>query len=384
MLSNEKKIDLCEEILKNKIFQKSPKSSALLRYLVKSTIAGDHLKEDIIDFEFFGSKSDFSRNNPRVRVNMYNLRKKLTEYYLNDGQNSSWKLCIDKGQYSVRFEKKKIGKSFVSEINPKQLIPYFMILLLIFILFYSKVKPEPNKIWKPLLENEKSSTVIIGDVFGMVGSTIAGSSGWTRVYNINTINDYLLLISEKPELKKTIKPSDYSYTTSMGAFSIQNLTEFYLKYGSTFDIRFSSNTSVADLKKGNLIYVGPIRNKNKFISLFNDSNPYFNIIGNKLIFNNHPTLEKKTFYPDGRSINGKDFSIVSRFTGPKNNEYFLFFSNHDIGVKATIEKFTNHDSIADFSKKHLKNHKNFTALFRAYGKERTNLNLETLMVVPFK
>lgn len=54
MLSNDRKFELTENILQSKVFQKSPKSSALLRYLVKATIEGTYLKEDVIDFEFFG------------------------------------------------------------------------------------------------------------------------------------------------------------------------------------------------------------------------------------------------------------------------------------------------------------------------------------------
>ena len=89
------------------------------------------------------------------------------------------------------------------------------------------------------------------------------------------------------------------------------------------------------------------------------------------------------FKVDGSGKNGEDFSIISRFKGPQNNEYFLFFSNHDIGVKATVEKFTNKDSLEVFEKKYLKNHDNFTAIFKAHGRERTNLKVETLIVVPF-
>lgn len=314
---------------------------------------------------------------------MYNLRKKLDEYYLEEGANLLWKLCIDKGQYSVRFEKQNLGKTIFSEFNKKLLIPYVAILILILFIVFNNLKPVPNKIWRSYLENNKASTLIIGDVFGMYGETIAGTKGWSRVYDVNNINEYLSLITKKPELKKKIKPSDYSYTTSMGAFSVKFLTQLYTSYESKFDIRFSTNTAAADLKKGNLIYVGPIRNENKFIALFNDSNPYFNIIGNRILFKDHPELKNFNFQIDKEGRSNEDFSIVSRFKGPQNNEYFLFFSNHDIGVKATVEKFTNKDSLDIFSKKHLKNHDNFTALFKAHGQQRTNLKLETLMIVPF-
>ena len=81
MISEEKKLQITDNIIKSKIFLKSPKSSALLRYLVKANIEGSFLKEDIIDFEFFGSKSSFDKTNQRVRVNIYNLRKKINNKF---------------------------------------------------------------------------------------------------------------------------------------------------------------------------------------------------------------------------------------------------------------------------------------------------------------
>ncbi len=48
-----------------------------------------------------------------------------------------------------------------------------------------------------------------------------------------------------------------------------------------------------------------------------------------------------------------DYTVVSRIPGPNNTEQFLFFSNHDIGVMATVEFFTNEQSIEAFTKKYL-------------------------------
>ncbi|WP_139956923.1 helix-turn-helix domain-containing protein [Flavicella sediminum] len=383
MLSNEKKTELTEEILKSSLFIKSPKSSALLRYLVKATLEDIYLKEDIIDLEFFGEKSDFDRNNPRVRVNMYNLRKKIEKYYEQEGKESVWRLILEKGQYKVHFEKQIKPKSFFRKVKPKYLIPYILLLIVTSTYVYQNYSTHYPKIWKVFFTNDKQTTLIIGDVFGILGKTITGSYGFTRDYGLNNISDYLNLISKKPELEKITRPSNYTYSSSMGVISCHYLTQLYSKHNAAFDIRFSSNTSVVDIKKGNIIYAGPLRNENKFISLFNTFNTYFTIDESRVLYKDSISKKYKFFRSDNGGRDNTDMAIVSKFKGPFNNEYFLFFSNHDIGVKATVEKFTNLDSLAAFDKKHKIGNKNFTAVFEAEGKERTNLNLVTLKVVTF-
>ena len=383
MLSNEKKIELTEIILQSKVFQKSPKSSALLRYLVKATIEGTFLKEDVIDFEFFGEKSNFDRNNPRVRVNMYNLRKKIDKYYQTEGKHSHWKLIIEKGQYHVHFENQTKNNTYFKKKYFLKAIPHIGLLIVstCFLLkLYVKNYPE---IWSDFFTNKKETTLIIGDVFGIAGKTITGSGGWTRSYNINNIHQYLELISKKPELEKTTSPSDYSYSSSMGVIASHCLTNLFTKYEKSFDIRFSSSISVEDIKRTNIIYAGPLKNENTFISLFNDSNSNFKITGNKITYIDPVSQKNKFFWLDIGNRGNKDLAIVSKFSGPLNNEVFLFFSNHDLGVKATVEKFTNLDSLKIFNKKHNIGNQNFTAVFVAEGKERTNLKLETLKVIPF-
>lgn len=382
MLSKEKKLQICEEIINSEVFKKSPKSSALLKYLVKSTIEGNYLKEDIIDLEFFGEKPSYNKSSPRIRVNIYNLRKKIDKYYQTEGAKALWRLCIDKGQYSVSFKRQKLQKTTFNGIKTKHLLPYILLLAVVIFFVLKNLKPTPPNMWQAFFNNKKSTTLIIADVFGIQGKTITGGQGWTRDYNINSTKDYYDLIDKNPVLKVNTKPAAYYYVTSMGAKATHTISKLFHSYQSDFDVRLTSNTSVVDLKKGNLIFVGPYRNKHKFIALFNDSNPYFKIEENKLSLKNHPTI-KDTILTTHYSKEDRDFSIVSKFKGPENNECFLFFSNHDIGVKATTEHFTNKDSLDIFYKKHLTNKENFTALYEVNGKERTNLGLKTIMVVPF-
>ncbi|MDO6738728.1 hypothetical protein [Wenyingzhuangia sp. 2_MG-2023] len=381
MLSKDKKYKITEDILKSDILQKSPKSSALLKYLVKATLAGDYIKEDIIDLEFFGDNNRSDKNNSRVRVNVYNLRKKLDQYYKTEGRQSTWKLCIDKGQYNVRFELQNVNKTYFQKIKTKHGIPYLLLLFISIIFIAKSIKSSPP-LWSSFFKNKKSTILIIGDAFGLKGKTITGYEGWTRDYHINSTEEYYEFVEKNQSLKTTNKPSNYKYITGMGAIATQSISKLFYPLDHDFEIQFSSNTSMNDLKKGNLIYVGQYTVSPKVTTLFNEFNPYFKIVEQKLILNRHPNIKDQTFNTYFKGEN-KDFSIISKFKGPENNECFLFFSNHEIGVKATIENFTNKKFLKEFHKRHLLDKENFTAIYQAHGKDRTNMGLKEILVIPF-
>ncbi|WP_052343125.1 hypothetical protein [Saccharicrinis fermentans] len=380
MLSINDKTRLIQQIINSKSFRKASTSSALLKYLLKAHLNGSYLKEDIIDLEFFGTKAKTDKSTTRVRVSMYNLRKKLDIFYDNEGKEENWRVWIDKGQYELRFEKRQ--KKFKNKIKlfNKHIVGYSLLIAISSSLIIMQLPPSKPQIWKRFINEE--TTLFIGDAFGMQGKTITGQTGFTRDYNINSIEEYYQLIETKPELKEHLHPAYYQYFTGMGAYAARDIALLLSPYNRRFDVKFDSNTSLDDIKSGNAIYAGPLLTNPKFISLFNDANNHFKVSKYMLEIRNIPGI-KDTSIDISTAGKETDYAIVSKYPGPMGTEHFVFFSNHDMGVSATIEYFTQKDSLKNFSKQHLNHHKYFTALFKAHGRERTSLNLQLLWVFPF-
>jgi hypothetical protein len=380
--ANNQKQAIVTKIKNSNTFKNAPTSIALLQYLYDATIKNVHLKEGVVDIEFFGSNEASDKNNPRVRVNVYNLRKKLTSYYNTEGKEDNWLLIIDKGQYQVRFSKKQTYNILNEKINWSRAFPYIALFAAIIIIFYTNTAPTPPRIWKTFLSENTATNLFIGDHFGATGVTATGGIGWTRDFNINSINEFYDLMDEKPELKDILKPANYSYSTRMAALATQHFQQFYQEYNKTFNIRFSTKSSISEIKESNAIYAGPTKNGNKFVHFFNEGNPYFKISGSTLILSNHPKLEHREINIQNTTVNN-EFAIVSKYPSINNTEHFVFFSQHDIGVSATVEYFTNTDSLNTFKNTFLKDSKYFTAIYKVKGQDRTNTNLKLEMVVPF-
>lgn len=380
MISNQDKSEVIQQVCKSKTFAKATTQRTLLEYLAKATSDGINLKEFTIANEFFGEEIESAKSSTRVRVAIYNLRKKLANYYENEGKEDLLRINIEKGQYAVNFEKNTSTKFKVKKRTLFQIIPWGISVVL-FITIWLQFKPlTAPDIWKAFNENKKSTNVYIGDYFGFRGNTITGNEGWTRDYSINNLEDYYSFKNKNPGLLENTEPANYSHLTISSVQSINSIAKFSSIHKLDYNIRLSSKALYSELKEDNTIYIGATKNDNKFIELFNNHNPYFNIDSNLVHFSKHPTLPDTSYFLN-LFPNESDLTVVARLKGENATEQFFFFSNHDMGITATVDYFTNLDSINSFSERYLSESEYFIAIIDVQGINRTNFKLEIDFVV---
>ena len=91
-----------DRILSHPEFSQADRLKGFLRFIVEETLAGraDQLKEFTIGLEVFGRDGSFDpQNDTIVRVSAGNLRRRLNQYYLTDGQHDPVHLILQKGTY---------------------------------------------------------------------------------------------------------------------------------------------------------------------------------------------------------------------------------------------------------------------------------------------
>jgi adenylate cyclase len=91
-------------ILASRCFEQAARSSKFLRFVVEQTLAGqgDRLKGYTIAIEVFGRSHDFdAQSDPLVRVEAGRLRRRLTEYYADEGRNDPVRIELPRGSYTV-------------------------------------------------------------------------------------------------------------------------------------------------------------------------------------------------------------------------------------------------------------------------------------------
>ncbi|AXT49904.1 winged helix family transcriptional regulator [Aquimarina sp. BL5] len=381
-LSKEEKIQILQDILDSREFSKSPSSKNLLRFLTEATISKKQLKETTIGMEIFGKRFIDQNNSSSIRVNIYNLRKKLEKYYENEGKNRPWKLTIDKGQYYISFLQNKTinNKRKDYKVLYKVAISVSLSLLMILgLILFKFLYHKPIVLWDSFFNNNKETTLVVGDFFGFMAKTKTGRVGWNRDYQINSLNDFYSFQKENPEFRKDVIPANYSYVTEMGSIAVYHLTKLFYSRDQSFSIRFSTKSTYNDIKEHNSVYIGPTKNHNKFIQYFNERNSFFSIQDRELRYKN-VAKNKDTIFDLDIKGTASEYAIVSRLKGTNGTEQFLFFSDHDMGVIATVELFCDEKKAERFITQYVKDLDTFTALFMVNGKERTNLDLNLIVI----
>jgi adenylate cyclase len=93
-----------ERILASRCFEQAGRSSSFLRFVVEQTLAGqgERLKGYTIAVEVFGRPPDFdAQTDPLVRVEAGRLRRRMIEYYADEGRDDPVRLELPRGRYYV-------------------------------------------------------------------------------------------------------------------------------------------------------------------------------------------------------------------------------------------------------------------------------------------
>ena len=93
-------------VLASETFAAVARLRKFLKYVVDVTLADqqDNIKETVIAIDVYGRDADFDpRTNPMVRVDASRLRRRLKEYYTEEGQADDLRIELPKGTYVPRF-----------------------------------------------------------------------------------------------------------------------------------------------------------------------------------------------------------------------------------------------------------------------------------------
>jgi TolB-like protein len=96
-----------ERVVTSRCFQLAGRAKDFLTYVVEETLAGraDRLKGYTIGVEVFGRPAaDFdAQNDPLVRVEAGRLRRRLVEYYADEGRGNPVRIGLPRGGYAAEF-----------------------------------------------------------------------------------------------------------------------------------------------------------------------------------------------------------------------------------------------------------------------------------------
>jgi tetratricopeptide (TPR) repeat protein len=91
---------LAERVCRSETFRSTKRLQEFFRYLVKRQAVDGIAKETLIGVEFFNRKPGYDpRRDPIVRVEAHRLRRRLSEYYQNEGRDELLQVDLPLGAY---------------------------------------------------------------------------------------------------------------------------------------------------------------------------------------------------------------------------------------------------------------------------------------------
>jgi hypothetical protein len=110
-----------ERMLANPLFKNSKRYPNLLRYVVEHTLEGDpsELRERHLGVQVFGREPDYDTNaDPIVRATAGEIRKRIAQYYHEQGHEAEIRIELSPGSYVPEFEILKPAAALVPLAEP--------------------------------------------------------------------------------------------------------------------------------------------------------------------------------------------------------------------------------------------------------------------------
>ncbi len=374
------------KIVSSDTFLKSARYTQFLKYLVEQSLAGIDLKEHTIGVDLFKDSYSIKKNDGIVRVYMYNLRKKLDNYYSDIGKEDPILFELKKGSYNLKFQtsgetnrnnnQNTAKKLFTS----KKTIVLGLIMVFLAILSFYIFNPKEQYCWNHFLANKKHNLCILANQI-MLRKKGSDKGNILTKESINSLEDFIYHKNQNPN--DSLELLDYSFYTKAIPYSIHKLTQFFVLNEGVFNIVPESDLSYEDTKSSNLIYIGQSKTMNVSKDLFLRNSNIFSIEKNRFVVTEK---NKKTKYNTvfNNGIITAEYAMVSFFSLDSNNKAIYFVSNHDMGTMATIQMFTNDTQLKDFYSRLPSSNSSFNALFKVTGAERTSLTCELVKLETLK
>ncbi|MGY6647719.1 hypothetical protein [Wenyingzhuangia sp. IMCC45574] len=379
--------EILEKICLDSQFSKSSRYTQLLRFLTEQSLEGNHLKEQTIGNALFEKGYNPIKDDGKVRVYMFNLRKKLTAYYEGEGANDEIVFLLEKGSYDIVF----IDKDNIDEKNKLQEVPndvavtkhhslktyqfstiglVISLIALLFISNYKTIFPSETYCWNDFFEKGTVNTFVLADHVVMHHPNHPRGNLYMRD-GVNSSADY---ITYKKKHQDSLTLADYTLFTKGVPFSVMDLSRLFVKHNANMIPKPESEFTYDAINRGNVVYMGQQKVMSLSKEIFLKNSKKFSSKLNAFIVTEN---DKKTVYRSKHGDNKLiEYAMVSYFPLNNGNKAMYFVSDHDIGVMATVELFTNLEKLAIFYKKLPANDVYFNALFKVKGLNRLDVSCE--------
>jgi hypothetical protein len=263
-----------ERILTSSVFRNSRRYASVLRYIVERSLDGtaESLKERTIGIEVFGRAPDYDTTTDHaVRSAVAEIRKRLAQYYLDEGAEAALRIEVQPGSYAPQFrqpvelERAKVDPA--SPVELKQEPPVTTVLLhrahrlqiahIVYsalavaavasaAVFLGRGQDPLASFWRPMLSSRDRILICIG--------TLAGGHTTPPQGQESRRDEQTITLKEFHSLEKqTVHIAD--------AITLSRFAGLLEAKGKSYQVASQSEANFSDLQNGPAILIGLLNNE---------------------------------------------------------------------------------------------------------------------------
>jgi hypothetical protein len=402
-----------DRLLSNKRFANAPMKRRFLQLIYKAYLDGraDELNEYMIGCEVFGRNNSYNPAlDPIVRVGAHELRKKLENYYKNEGKNDEILLDIPVGSYIPVFTRQVRPpetadplKADPLEADPPEPIPFagssklrpllyrvgavFLILIVVILTYFNwelrkQVKKEarPERmaevysgVWGGLFKEASPALLVLSNPpvyrFGKTANPLLGpytdlTTAQSKVMEEIFMRERLVVRNWSPPRLMLSYDEHTSIGETIGLFHIATL---FNKMGKNVVLKQSRTVSAEEFKNHDAILLG-----SGWVNEWLESVPVRKCFtygaGAAIINHNLPPGQKQKYearYDEetGRLI--EDYAVITVKPGISERKTVIVVSGmHSAGTQAAAEYITDEQYLADLNRRLLELSDSFPRYFQ--------------------
>jgi hypothetical protein len=394
------------------ILARSTHLHSLFEYLYRCHLSGKTPRELEIAIEGMGREESFDvTQDAVVRVYVHKLRRKLDEFYAQQGKDLTHRLHLPKGEYRLVLKSREslttddsqaestIGiEPIKTEPNQTRKINLLLagtvvVLLLINLLFVlqgrtlfaEKASLRNDTLWQPLFVDDRPILLVVGDYFIFAESDTSGNvKRLVRDFELNSpteLTNHLQLNPEEAEYKFDI---GLSYLPTSTAYALNKISPLINAPNKTVQVIVASQLTAEALRNSHIVYVGLLSG----LGLLSDA--VFDVSGfavghggfDELVdTSTGKTYSNSSGIPGEYTNKGNHLAYLAAFNGPTNNRIIAVAGFRDAGLLELTDSITNEASLAELSAQ--KPQSNFEAIYQTngFGQATTPAKILTLKTI---
>ncbi len=388
--SDEEKWQLVQRVAASLPFQKTTRLRDFLLYVCERTLKRqlEDIREPSIGCAVFGRTPDYNPSEDNiVRVEARHLRKRLADYFDNEGKEEPYVILIPKGSYMPVFVPRERAESEEETVVPEpapetqvapppaippapgklraRLTPYLVItgalvLVATVWLLVRNAKPGDERAgraaartvrglhfpWTQVI-NERQTKIVLADsclvlLEDVMGRQISLNEYVSRSY-LNQIRQY----ENNPSLKSLLDLiSSRQYTSLADVAFVGKIMQMTGGYRDNVQLSYARNLNIRDFKADNFILVGAPR-ANPWVELFEPKMKFEfdfdNTVKRPLFRNKHPEAGEQQIYMtaglDGKT--SESYAVVALLPNLNRTGNVLIIEGTNMeGTEAGVEFLT--------------------------------------------